>query len=97
MARKVVWTVPAEQDRKAILSYWIERNRFSTYSLKLFERFRVATKAILSHPYIGRPTNIEGVRVLEVGEYLLFYEVFADSIVVHHVWDARRNLEDLKF
>ena len=97
MARKVVWTAPAEKDRKAILSYWIERNGSSTYSLRLFERFRVATKTILSHPYIGRPTNIEGVRVLKVGDYLLFYEVFADSIVVHHIWDGRRNLEDLKF
>ncbi|MEO7080608.1 MAG: type II toxin-antitoxin system RelE/ParE family toxin [Flavobacteriales bacterium] len=97
MARKVVWTAPAEKDRKSILSYWIERNGSTTYSLKLFERFRAATKTILSHPYIGRPTNIEGVRVLAVGDYLLFYEVFADSIVVHHIWDGRRNLEDLKF
>lgn len=69
MARKVVWTAPAEKDRKSILLYWIERNGSATYSLKLFERFRAATKTILSHPYIGRPTNIEGIRVLAVGDY----------------------------
>jgi len=97
MARQVVWTVPAELDRKEILAYWLERNGSPTYSIKLFERFRAATRTILSHPFIGRPTDIEGIRVLGVGESLLFYEVFVDSIVVHHVWDARRDLKKLKF
>lgn len=97
MARQIIWTTPAERDRKEILSYWLERNGSPIYSLKLFERFRIATRTILSHPFIGRPTDIEGIRVLLVEEYLLFYEVFADSIVVHHVWDARRNLKELKF
>jgi toxin YoeB len=97
MARQIVWTPPAEKDRKDILAYWLNRNGSPTYSLKLFERFQAATRKLLAHPFIGRPSDIEGVRVLAVGEYLLFYEVFADSIVVHHIWDGRRDLKKLKF
>lgn len=97
MARQIVWTAPAEKDRKDILAYWLKRNGSAAYSLKLFAQFQAATRTILAHPFIGRPSDIEGIRVLAVGEYLLFYEVFVDPIVVHHIWDARRDLKKLKF
>lgn len=35
MARKVKWTIKAQQERKDILQYWVNRNKSSTYSKKL--------------------------------------------------------------
>ncbi len=97
MARQVVWTAPAEKDRKEILAYWLERNGTPAYSVKLFDRFNTAIARTKEHPYIGRPSDIKGIRVLSVLDYLIFYEVMADAIVVHHLWDARRDLRKLKF
>lgn len=97
MARQVVWTAPAEKDRKEILAYWLQRNGTPTYSLKLFNLFRTALRELSMHPFMGRPTDIAGVRVRPVGDYLLFYEVAADAIIVHHIWHGRRDIKKLRF
>lgn len=47
MARQIVWTPPAEKDRKDILAYWLNRNGSPTYSLKLFERFQLRPASCL--------------------------------------------------
>ena len=97
MAREVIWTAPAEKDRKDILAYWIDRNGSTAYSLKLFDRFRTAVRSIMTNPFIGRPTDIPGIRMKRVGTYLLFYEVALDAIVIHHIWHERRDLPSMKF
>jgi plasmid stabilization system protein ParE len=63
----------------------------------LLQRFKTATRTILAHPFIGRPSDIKDIRVLPIGDYLLFYEAFSDIIVVHHIWDGRRDLKKMKF
>jgi|GEM_PF-6789695 len=32
-----------------------------------------------------------------MADYLIFYEVMADAVVIHHIWDARRDLRKMKF
>lgn len=93
MAREVIWTAPAEKDRKDILAYWIDRNGSAAYSIKLFERFRSALRTIVANPFIGRPTDLPGIRMKRISGYLLFYEVGSDAIVVHHIWHERRDLK----
>lgn len=34
MAKKIVWTTKAENDRKAILDYWKNRNKSYAYPIK---------------------------------------------------------------
>ncbi len=97
MAGQVVWTGPAEKDREDILTYWKKRNGSWTYSLKLNALFQACVKTIINNPFIGRPSDIEGIRVKAVEKYLLFYEVTGDVIVIHHIWDGRRDLTKLKF
>jgi hypothetical protein len=46
---------------------------------------------------MGRPSDITDVRVVPLGDYLLFYEVLADAILIHHIWDGRRDTTKLKF
>jgi len=97
MACQVVWSAPAEKDRKTILIYWINRNRSSTYSAELHGLFQGAIRTISNNPFVGRPTDLDGIRVKSIGDYLLFYEVLADVIIIHHIWDGRRDLKKLKF
>ena len=75
----------------------MQRNGSATFSRKLYGRIRTGLDRTIQNPFIGRPTDIEGIRVIRVGEYLIFYEVMADAIVVHHVWDGRRDLTKLEF
>ena len=35
MARKIIWSANAKNDRTAILKYWIARNKSNTHSKKL--------------------------------------------------------------
>ncbi len=96
MARQIVWTAPAERDRQEILRYWLDRNGTATYSLKLLDHFNAVIAKTIAHPYIGRPADIAGIRVLQAYDYFIFYEVMADAIVVHHIWHARRDLSKLR-
>jgi len=94
--KQVIWSIRAQQDRIAILEYWIERNNSKTYSRKLFVLFIQATDLISDHPKIGKPTNYENVRFKIVRDYLLFYEEMEDRIEILLVWDSRQNPDRLE-
>lgn len=53
MAKKLIWSKQALQDRKDILDYWINRNKSKTYSIRLNNLFIDAIKIIAEHPNIG--------------------------------------------
>jgi len=95
MARKVIWSLPAQEDRRAIFAYWDEHNKSKAYSSKLNKLFKEAVKRLKSHPYIGRKTAIPNVYMKIVLQYLLIYEVKESEIIIHTVWDGRRNPDDL--
>ena len=97
MALEVVWTSSAERDRKSILKYWIKANGTSGYSRKLHASFEEAIQQVLENPYIGRPTDLDGIRVKLVGVYHIFYRLSASSLYIVRVIDGRRDLRKLKF
>jgi len=96
MARQVIWTPLAQQKRKEILKFWIEKTQSKTYSTKLNNLFKESTKLLSNHPDIGRRTDMHGVRVKIVRDYLLFYEVSDSTISILTVWDSRQDPDDLK-
>ena len=50
MAKKVVWSLRAQNDRKKIFYYWNKRNKSNNYSIRLNRLFIEATKAISDYP-----------------------------------------------
>lgn len=96
MARHVIWTPLAQQKRKEILEFWIEKTQSKSFSIKLNNLFKESTKLLSDHPNIGRRTDLQGVRVKIVRDYLLFYEVSESSIYILTVWDSRQNPDKLK-
>lgn len=96
MARKVIWSPLAQQKRKEILEFWIEKTQSKNYSIKLNNLFKESTKLLSDHPNIGRKTDINGVRVKIVRDYLLFYEFSDSSLNILTVWDSRQNPDKLK-
>ena len=89
--RKIVWTQKANEERKEILAYWIERNQSKIYIIKLNNLIREILQLTALYPTAGRKTTFENVRVKIIRDYLLFYEVNKSTLVVLTIWDERRN------
>ncbi len=93
--RKIVWTEKANLERKEILKYWIDRNKSKSFSIKLNKLIIHDLKFLSSNPYTGRKTKIDNVRVITVRDYLLFYEILEEDILVLTIWDGRRHAKTL--
>ena len=93
--RKIIWSHRAKIKLYKILEYYIERNKSNTYSKKLYCKFNKELKLLLKHPEVGIKTEIDSVRGLIVDEYILYYEIEKENIIIHTVWDCRQNPDDL--
>ena len=91
MAKKIIWSLKAQDSRKEILIYWNNRNKSTVYSLKLNQLFKETIHLISMYPHIGRQTDIENTRVKPVRDYLIVYEESDDNIFILLIWDCRRN------
>jgi toxin YoeB len=96
MVRQIIWTKRAQKERKEIFTFWNTHNKSSFYSRKLNELIKDSLKLICLHPFIGKPTNKENVRVKILKDYLIIYEITSNEIVVLSLWDCRQNPKDLK-
>lgn len=94
MAKEVIWSLTAQDDRKRILLYWRTRNKSNAYSKKLNQLFKEAIMLIAEYPSIGRPTDQLNVRIKIVREYLIVYEETDLQIYILAIWDSRQNPEN---
>jgi toxin YoeB len=87
VTRKIVWTQKANQERKEILAYWIERNQSKAYSIKLNKLIKESLRLAAQYPNTGKKTTLKkNVRVKIVRDYLLFYEINETTLVVLTIW-----------
>jgi toxin YoeB len=93
--KKVIWSIRAQQDRLEILEYWNSRNQSSEYSEKLFGLFKLAAALISEHPEIGKQTDIAGIRIKLVRNYLMIYQTKAKQIDILLIWDSKRDPKEL--
>ena len=91
MAKKIVWSSKAQNDRKEILLYWKERNKSISYSRKLNKLFNDAALSISKFPNIGKPSGYQNTRIKIVRDYLLVYKEYDSNISIIAIWDGRQN------
>lgn len=96
MVRRVIWTPRAQEERKEVLNYWVKRTRSKNYSKKLNLLIRQAIRLIKEYPQIGKPTDIDNVRIKIVRDYLVFYELVDDEIHILAFWDSRQDPKRLR-
>jgi toxin YoeB len=97
MAKKVGWSLRAQNDRKKIFSYWNKRNKSNNYSIRLNRLFIEATKAISDYPKIGKITERENIRIKIVRDYLIVYKELENKIEVLTIFRSHQNPAKLKF
>jgi plasmid stabilization system protein ParE len=93
--RKIVWSHKAEIKLFQILEFYAERNQSKAYSISLNSKIKKQLAHIQKHPEIGIKSEIETVRGLVFENFILFYEIEFDQIIVHTIWDCRQNPKDL--
>ncbi|MBK8448496.1 MAG: type II toxin-antitoxin system RelE/ParE family toxin [Saprospiraceae bacterium] len=95
MTKPIVWSQNAKNDLKNIKKFFDTRNQSSTYSKKLLKTFRDSAKLIEKFPLLSIPTEYDNVRGFVILEYIIFYEIMSEHILVLIVWDCRRDPEQL--
>jgi len=93
--KRIIWSHRARIKLYEILEYYANRNKSKTYSAKLYKKFNKELKLLLNQPNLGAKTEIESVRGLIVGDYIIYYENTNDSIIVHTLWNSHQNPADL--
>ena len=96
MAKQIIWSLRAQKDKREIFKYWSERNKSNRYSQKLNQLFKEAIQLLREHPYIGRSTDDDSIRIKIVKDYLLIYEITETSINILSVWDGRQDPSKLE-
>jgi toxin YoeB len=91
--RKIVWSNRAIKRLFGILEFYDQRNKSKTYSDKLYRILRKEVKILLKFPEIGLKTTEETTRGLILGDYIVYYEIADDKIVIHTIWDSRQDPE----
>lgn len=88
----------AEEDLISILD-WIAKDS-PTRALKFVDKLEVRIGKLESFPLLGRiPRNIKlrnyGYRVLVIEDYLIFYIIRKNTVEVHRIIRASRNIVKL--
>ncbi|MGI8893739.1 MAG: type II toxin-antitoxin system RelE/ParE family toxin [Bacteroidia bacterium] len=78
------------------MKYWHFRNKSKTYSKKLNNLFRHSITLLRRHAEIGKPTDKPNTRIKIIKDYLIFYKVLSEDILIIRIWDSRQNPENLK-
>ncbi|MFW5657512.1 MAG: type II toxin-antitoxin system RelE/ParE family toxin [Bacteroidota bacterium] len=93
--RKIIWSHRARIKLYEILEFYTKRNKNTAYSRKLYKRFTKELNLLIKQPDLGINTDLKDVRGLIVNNYILFYEITEDFIIIHTLWDSRQNPNDL--
>jgi len=91
--RKIVWSNRAMERLYNILEFYIARNKSKEYSKKLYKLINKEIKLLIKYPELGLKTSEELVRGLIIQDYIIYYEIGEDKIIIHTIWDSRQNPE----
>jgi len=89
--RKIVWSNRAKIRLYAILDFYIVRNKSKVYSIKLQKLISKEVNLLLKQPDLGLKTSEDTTRGLIIENYIVYYEISGDKIIIHTIWDSRQN------
>jgi plasmid stabilization system protein ParE len=89
--RKIVWSNRAKIRLYAILDFYIVRNKSKVYSIKLQKLISREVNLLLKQPDLGLKTSENTTRGLIIENYIVYYEISGDKIIIHTIWDSRQN------
>lgn len=95
MVRRVIWTPLASQIFHCVLLYYRRKTGSKSFSAKLNEKIQKDIRLLERHPFLGKPTEFDKIRVLSEGNYRIIYQANEKDIVILMIWDNRQNPNEL--
>jgi toxin ParE1/3/4 len=91
---KIVFTDEADADLVAIIQYISERHPAAARDLPAL--FDERLKTLAEYPLIGRDrSNLKpGLRSIVSQNYVVFYRVRKDAILISRIFDGRRDVDE---
>ena len=86
----------ALSDRIQILNYWYDRIGNKRYSRQLDKSIKDLISLLLEFPELGRKFKEREERFLLKKHFQIIYMINDNVIEILHVWDTRRNPDELK-
>jgi plasmid stabilization system protein ParE len=93
--REIIWTKVSEIQLQEILEFFTKRNKSRLYSKKLYKKFKTEIKIAAKNPEFGIKTKLDQIRGLIIEDYIIFYEILEDRIMILKVWDCRQDPDKL--
>lgn len=78
-----------------VLLYYFRKTGSKSFSAKLNNKIRKDLSLLARHPFLGKPTEFDTIRVLSEGNYRIIYQVNEKDIVILMIWDNRQNPDEL--
>jgi plasmid stabilization system protein ParE len=92
---RIIWSPNALADRILILDYWFQRIGNKAYSRRLDYELKETIRLLSRFPQIGRQIDQREERFLVRDNYQIFYTIFCNEIHILHIWDSRRDPNDI--
>jgi plasmid stabilization system protein ParE len=89
--RKIIWSTRARSRLYAILEFYIDRNKSKSYSIKLYRLISKEVRLLQKYSDLGLKTTDNSIRGLIIENYIIYYEITEDKIIIHSVWDCRQD------
>ena len=96
MAKRIIWTPNARDEKRKILAYWLRRNKSNVYPKKLNILIKQAIHHIADKPLPRRITDFKDVNVKIIRDYKIFFKEDEESIYIISIWDTRQDPNKLK-
>ena len=61
-----------------------------------YKKINLEIQILKKYPNIGIQTDLENVRGLISGHYIIYYEITEKEIIIHTIWDNQQNPNNLK-
>lgn len=96
MARiEIFWTPTAIKQRNHVFEYWNERNKSTSYSLKLNTKIKSIINLLKTNSHLGKKTEFKNIRAVSLGHYSILYKIMHSKIFITGFWDNRQDPKKL--
>ena len=95
MAKRIIWSARAKQDKKEILRYWLNRNKSNVYPKKLNTLLKIKVKSLADSSIPRKRTDHGNAFIKIVRDYFIIFEEDDSTIYILAIWDSRQNPDKL--
>ena len=96
MAKQIIWSIGAKEEKKQILKYWLNRNKSTDYTKKLNILLKLAVSSLAEISMPRKKTDYGNSYLKILKDYLILFEEDDTTIYILSIWDTRQDPSKLR-